>query len=242
MAKRSQLPSKDLPPSKGRFNFDVEDDDFEELTRGYVPPNTANDTQKCVKLFTDWQSTRNQSFPDNPVPDKILESKDTGQICKWLCRFATEARKKDGTPYPPKTIHHYIIGIQRYIRQKMKTSVNLLADPDFLPLQNLLDALYRKLHAAGVGTTSKKTPVLTMEDEKHLWESKALNPDTPEGLLRSVFFLNGKNFCLRGGAEHRDLKLSQLAREVVKVDGKPIVRYTYTEFVSKNHVGGLKQM
>ena len=33
--------------------------------------------------------------------------------------------------------------------------------------------------------------------------------DNPTGLLNAVFFYNGKNFCLRGGAEHRNLKLLQ---------------------------------
>ena len=37
MAKRKQLSTKDLPPKyKGRFNFDVEEEDFK---LEYVPPN-----------------------------------------------------------------------------------------------------------------------------------------------------------------------------------------------------------
>ena len=32
--------------------------------------------------------------------------------------------------------------------------------------------------------------------------------DTPQSLLRAVLFLNGKKFCLRGGVEHRELRLS----------------------------------
>ena len=42
--------------------------------------------------------------------------------------------------------------------------------------------------------------------------------------------------------EHRDLKLSQLTREVINVHGKLLVAYKYTEYVSKNHCGGLKQL
>ena len=61
-------------------------------------------------------------------------------------------------------------------------------------------------------------------------------------LTRITCFLNGKNFCLRGGIEHRELKLSQFKREVVKFEGRHKVRYTYTEYVSKNRAGGLKQL
>ena len=40
MAKRKQLSTKDLPPkSKDRFNFDLDEDDFEDFKLGYVPPN-----------------------------------------------------------------------------------------------------------------------------------------------------------------------------------------------------------
>ena len=67
-------------------------------------------------------------------------------------------------------------------------------------------------------------------------------PETPQGLLNCVFFVNGKNFFLRGGVEHRELKLSQLRREVVTVNGEATVRYTYTEYGSKNRSGGLKQL
>ena len=109
-------------------------------------------------------------------------------------------------------------------------------------MQNLLDALICKLHAAGVGTTIKKTPVLTSEDVNQLWALKVLDPETPQGLLRTVFFLNGKNFCLRRGSEHRDSSQSQFREEVVDVNRKHLVRYMYTEYVSKNHVRGLKQI
>ena len=136
MAKRKQLSTKDLPPkSKGCFNFDIDEEDSEDFKRGYVTPNTALDTQKCVKLFSDWASTRNAHFPGNPVPDNILSSTDKTQVCAWLCKFASEARMKDGEPYPPKTIHHYVMGIQRHIMQATKSSVYLLTDPKFLQLQ-----------------------------------------------------------------------------------------------------------
>ena len=54
------------------------------------------------------------------------------------------------------------------------------------------------------------------------------------GLLNAVFYVTGKMFCLRGGKEHRDLKLSQLQRTAGK--------YTYYENVSKNHNGSFAQL
>ena len=80
------------------------------------------------------------------------------------------------------------------------------------------------------------TEVFTNEEEDLLWTSGALSTDTPLGLLRAVFFLNGKNFCLRGGEEHRNLRISQLER----VRDPP--RYIYTEHASKNRCGGFAQL
>ncbi len=50
------------------------------------------------------------------------------------------------------------------------------------------------------------------------------------------FFPNGKNFCLLGGEEHQQLKLSQHKKFT-----DPL-RYAYTENTSKNCSGGLAQV
>ena len=91
----------------------------------------------------------------------------------------------------------------------------------------------------GVGSESNATEVLTKEDEMKLWDSGILSPCTPKGLSNAVFFLNGKNFALRGGMEHRSLKLSQVKRNI-SPQGK--IRYTYTENCSKNRAGGFNQL
>ncbi len=70
--------------------------------------------------------------------------------------------------------------------------------------------MFRELREDGVGSSSKTTDPITKVDEQLLWSSRELDPSTPIGLLNAVFFLNGKNFVLRGGAEHRLLKVSQL--------------------------------
>ena len=60
----------------------------------------------------------------------------------WLCKFCIEVRKKDGSPYPPRSIHHYLLGIQRHIRTETKQGLNVINDKEFLELKNLLDAPY----------------------------------------------------------------------------------------------------
>ena len=200
----------------------------------------------CTTIYQvdEW---KNSPFPDNLVPEDILtlSTKDKSLLCKWLCKFCIEVRKKDALLI---RLGLFIIIYSEFrgiiIHTGTKQELNVINDDEFLELKNLLDALFRKLHSAGVGTTVKRTPVLLQSDEENykLWSSGVSNPDTPQGLLNCVFFLNGKNFCLRGGMEHRELKLSQFTRKIVLAEWKHLVRYTYIEYVSKNRSRGLKQI
>ena len=78
-----------------------------------------------------------------------------------------------------------------------------------------------------------------------LWNSGELSSDTPDGLLKAVFYYNGLNFVLRGGQEHRDLKVSQFNfRDVPDPDnpGQRITCCEYSEHGSKNRPGGRHQL
>ena len=109
MAKRNVTQStskgKQAPPSK-RFDFAIDDDDFQELSKCFVPANTAADTRKCVCLFQEWAKERNLRFKEDKVPEDILVTDDHQSLCHWLCKFCTEIRKVDGTHYPPRSIQH----------------------------------------------------------------------------------------------------------------------------------------
>ena len=89
---------------------------------------------------------------------------------------------------------------------------------------------------AGVGAEVKHTNIISKKEEQELWEKNVLGVDTPESLFRAVFYYNGKNFYLRGGKEHRALKLSQIVRH-----HNP-AHYVYTENGSKNHSGSFNQL
>ena len=103
-------------------------------------------------------------------------------------------------------------------------------DPEFTPLKNVCNSLFKRLHNSGVGVDIKSTPVVSPDDEIKLWETGVLSMENPTGLLRAVFFYNGQNFCLRGGQEQRALKLSQIRRETTVVNGMQMSSYVYTEF------------
>ena len=99
-----------------------------------------------------------------------------------------------------------------------------------------LDNLFKSLRSKVVGSTTSATESISAEEEDLLWSSAVLNTDTPNGLVRAAFFVVGKCFCLRGGQEHRQLRLSQLQR-LHDPDW-----YVYHEHSSKNKQGGIQQL
>ena len=101
------------------------------------------------------------------------------------------------------------------------------------------DAIFKQLHSKGTGSTKKSASMLGPEEEKKLWDTGVLNLST---LLQAVFFYNGKNFCLRGGAEQCNLKISQFRQQTCIVEGKSVGVYEYHEFGSKNRQGGFNNL
>lgn len=97
----------------------------------------------------------------------------------------------------------------------------------------IIDTYFRSLKEDEVGAEVKHADIVSKEEENLLWEQSVLGVDFPLALLCAFFFYNGNNLCLRGGKEHRALKLSQLVRH------QEPDRYVYTENGSKNRCGSL---
>ena len=107
---------------------------------------------------------------------------------------------------------------------------------EFQRLHGTLDNTFRKLHQNGIGRKVKHAEVITKDKENQLWDSGQLGVDTPRSLQNAVFYYNGKKFCLRGGEECRQLRISQLQR-IHNPDG-----YVYHKYASKNCQSTFRQM
>jgi len=57
-----------------------------------------------------------------------------------------------------------------------------------------MESLFQSLHSEGVGAEVKHIPLITKEEAATMWEKGVLGDLTLQALVRSVFFLNGKNF------------------------------------------------
>ena len=209
---------------------------------GETPLNTERSTMWAVKIFDDWRIARNTTVSTDLCPENIFTLEDSNIICQWLCKFVTEVRKGTGQEYTPRSLYLILSGLQRHMRKlRQLDTINFFKDIHYKPLKNVCDSVFKQLHQKGIVTETKETPVLSKDDEDELWK-KVFSLDTPKGLLQAVFFCNGKNFCLRGGQEQRNLKISQLKREVIVVNGKRVHSYVYQEFGSKNRQGNFSSL
>ena len=52
----------------------------------------------------EWKAEGNKRDPGNHCPEDLVKKPDLQKLNYWLRRFGIELRKKDGQPYPPKTM------------------------------------------------------------------------------------------------------------------------------------------
>ena len=165
--------------------------------------------------FLSWRDTRNKENPDNLCPEDLFYKQpfDVVALCYWLPRYACETRTRDGKKYPASTMFCLLGGLLSRMRAVSADCPNFLDTnhPRFKEMHSIIDTYFRQLRVDGVGTVVKHASVISKE-ENALWDNGVLGDNAPDRLLNAVFYYNGKNLCLRGGKEHRSLKLSQFVR------------------------------
>ena len=112
--------------------------------------------------------------------------------------------------------------VEKASREKYYPQLNATLDRQLCMLRN-----------SGIGTERKRAEVITADVEAQMWAEGVLGFHSPQALLNSIFFYNGKNFCLRDVHDHFSLQFSQ-----IHCTTNPD-QYTYTEFGSKNHPRGI---
>ena len=115
-------------------------------------------------------------------PPEILSS--------CLQRFVSEAKRTDGTSYPPKTLYQMLCGLLRYTKECQPDPPNFLDrnDARFKKLRGTCDTVFRGLHEAGVGVQKKSAQVFTRDDEDKFWDTGTFNTASPQGLQNAVYF------------------------------------------------------
>ena len=224
------------PPAASRFAGPVTDAEVLDRRESAIPAKTAQDTKYCTKVWQQWSDYRNLT-QNSGIPQLSVISRP--QFKHWLVRFVLEARKLDGSEYPPQTLHHLCSGLVRYLRLYGHPDLDIFKDNDFVEFRATLDAEMKRLQGKGLGSWKRQAEPLTEEEEEALWSKGVLGDHSPETLLNTIIFMNGLYFALRSGKEHRDLRFNESQISLVQHDGERSF-LEYVEDVSKNRPGGLK--
>ena len=115
----------------------------------------------------------------------------------------------------PVAFQTYVLsGLYHYSKECNRDCPNFMnrKDPTFKELTEALKVTCRELCREEAGANVKHATVFSPAEENALWDLKVISDHAPVALQRAVFFYVGKAFCLRGGQEQRDLKISQFVR------------------------------
>ena len=109
--------AKPGPSKKARFTKPLSETQMTDLEKGPVMPNTEKSTAWALRTLNDWRNERNkQSATGDISPLYLLEKPEAEKLNFWLSRFVVEARRKDGEPYPARTLYLLLAGLLRYGR------------------------------------------------------------------------------------------------------------------------------
>ena len=59
-----------------------------------------------------------------------LKDITVAELQHWLCYFILEVQKKNGTEFPPNSLHYVYCGIMRYVRVN-GMNINIFKDKEF---------------------------------------------------------------------------------------------------------------
>ena len=209
-----------------------------------VPKNTQKNDSWAMSTLTEWMTQRNNRCSDSEekCPENLLETDNAESLSRWLSLFIIEVRKQNGNKYPPSSLYSLLCSFQRIMKRYNPKAFSIFETKDvrFQQFHRAMANIFQALRSEGIVKEVRHVTAITSEEEVLLWQRGILGDTSPLSLVRSVFFLNGKNFCLGGGREHRDLRLSQFTRrgdhwEFVSNRSKP-VRLGGTDVCKENSV------
>ena len=105
----------------------------------------------------------------------------------WLCRFVVEARKRDGSDYPPNTLYQICCGLNGALKHG---DISLFDDTKFAAFTGSLDAKMKQLKSTGK-YEQKRASVITKEIEKFALGKGLLRRLIPTTSARQTHFLSG---------------------------------------------------
>ncbi|XP_045167184.2 uncharacterized protein KIAA1958 homolog [Mercenaria mercenaria] len=216
---------------ENRFGKTTKTEDFDALIKDQKSGNTERSTKWATSVFEAWRSVRKLDGEEIPP----LEECD---INTHLSRFVVEARKQDGSPYPPGSLYNIACGLLRNLRSSGIYDKNFLDETNarYARFREVLDAQMKKLTKDGLGIGQREAKPVNEEDEKILWSKGVFGNSSSVALQHTMYFYNCKFFGLRALDEHRTLNCNQFA--IGSDENGRYIEFKGTN--SKTYNGGLK--
>jgi hypothetical protein len=171
----------------------ISDSEIERLISSQENQNTKRNTRWAVGVFENWRQEKNKNVPlEFAVPDLLYM--DVSAMSYSLTHFVCDARKRDGSEYPPKSVYYLVCGLLRHLRDNKRHDINFFSDLRFADFRKTLDAKMKSLLSKGIGIKVKQADPITSEDEEMLWEREVLGNKIAESLQYTVFFFTCVNF------------------------------------------------
>ena len=173
---------------------EVSVEELDKLRQNATPANTRKNTSFAVNLYNMWSKEGG-----HPPLDCGL----TYLVACAVPKFCAEIRKPDGTKYKASTIQNIFSGLSRYYVNEIDPAMSFFQAPEFKKCYATVDGLIREMQKTEDPKINKAKNISNVEENK-LWENNILGDDEPMKLVKTLLFMCGKYFGIRGGDELRN--------------------------------------
>ena len=113
------------------------------INKGFVLSGTMDNTAWALRNFQAWREWRKLKNPEEPVPEDFFAKSEPEALNKWLSLYAIETRRKDGKPFPTRTIECLLAGLKWHMKEMNPYAPNFLDenDPCFARLRGTRDSI-----------------------------------------------------------------------------------------------------
>ncbi len=127
----------DDTPRQFRFKKATSNAELDQLSGKKFALNTDRKITWAVDLFNNWRDERMKD-PDCPTEILWCSLKDPtlnkAHLCRTLCSFVNEVRRKDRQEYPGKTLYDLVLCLQFHLEKK-GMFWKLIDDEEFVQLK-----------------------------------------------------------------------------------------------------------
>ncbi|XP_031564984.1 uric acid degradation bifunctional protein TTL-like [Actinia tenebrosa] len=162
--------------SQTRFG-DTSEEEIQRLLEDKNTANTKKATKTAVNIFREYLREKGL--------DTCFEDFDKNVLNNVLKKFYVEARKRDGDFYKKSALSSIRFALSRHLQSTR--NIDIINDPEFRVSAEVFRAQAVELVRRGKGSIDHFADI-TPDDLKKLYFSDILNVNSPEGLLRKVFF------------------------------------------------------